>query len=61
MAAALAMTRTTPAQYAVPDLGGGFGHGYGVFHSYGWARGSAGYGNGLCYWHPDICRAADED
>ena len=34
---------------------GGFGQGFGVFHSYGWARGSAGYGAGACYWHPDIC------
>jgi hypothetical protein len=38
---------------------GGFGRGYGVFHSYGWARGVAGYGQGACYWRPELCRKDD--
>jgi len=61
VAGALATTRAAVTQPAAPELGGGFGHGYGIFHSYGWARGTAGYGNGACYWRPEICKAADED
>lgn len=42
-----------PKVAAQPD--GGFGRGYSVFHSYSWARGVAGYGEGACYWHPELC------
>lgn len=38
---------------------GGFGRGYGVFHSYSWARGVAGYGQGACYWRAELCTTDD--
>jgi hypothetical protein len=46
--------------HAAVSAQGGFGQGFGIFHSYSWARGSAGYGEGACYWHPNMCRQNDE-
>ena len=62
--AAAAATATASSRMPAISHGfvqdGGFGRGYGVFHSYGWARGSAGYGLGDCYWHPDACEASSD-
>jgi hypothetical protein len=44
---------------AVAHHDGGFGRGYGVYHSYGWARGTAGYSEGACYWRPELCAKDD--
>jgi hypothetical protein len=58
-AAATGSASRTPHK-AIMNPDGGFGRGYGLFHSYGWARGTAGYGDGACYWHPKLC-AKDDD
>jgi hypothetical protein len=52
--AATCSTSIAP-KVAVAHPDGGFGRGYGVFHSYGWARGGAGYAQGACYWRPELC------
>jgi hypothetical protein len=60
--AAGAATVRSPAAMNGPALSqdGGFGRGYGPFHTYGWARGMAGYGSGACYWHPGLCETPEE-
>jgi hypothetical protein len=59
-AGATAAIPAAPRHAPFVSAQGGFGQGFGVFHSYGWARGSAGYGAGACYWHPDMCPQNDE-
>jgi hypothetical protein len=59
-AASTCSTAPTAPKVTAVNLDGGFGRGYSVFHSYGWARGAAGYGAGTCYWRPALC-AKDED
>jgi hypothetical protein len=56
----MAAMSATPAQPHGFGLGDGFGRGFGVFHSYGWGRGTAGYGFGRCYRHPAACEEDDD-
>jgi hypothetical protein len=58
-AAATGFSGGSSTPQAVAEHDGGFGRGYGVFHSYGWARGTAGYNEGACYWHPELCAKDD--
>jgi len=60
-AGAMAATSSTRPLHTPAFVGGGgFGRGYGPFHTYGWARGMAGYEPGSCYWHPGgACEAED--
>jgi hypothetical protein len=60
LAAGAASTCSTSIAPKVAAQDGGFGRGYSVYHSYGWARGVAGYGQGACYWQAEAC-AKDED
>jgi hypothetical protein len=53
-------TARSPSHAPALSQNGGFGRGYSVFHSYSWARGTAGYGTGRCYWHVEACETTDE-